>query len=526
MRPKLYILSLLISILFIAGNINKYLYSQTGEKIKNDPKKTEKPKIKSPQSKTKKSGIIKLNIKKTIEYLLRNSYDVKKVLLEYRGMSSGLLMFQSKFDTYLFGSLGYSKMNTYNYFSGSSQENDIKNFAGGFSKSFSTGTTLKTSILGMHQGSEKFYLPSSPIALGGGYYQTNINFELAQELLKNCFGINDRMTEQKLANITNMGKKGIRMKLAGLIVDALIGYWNIAIAKESIITSEKSLQSTVKIRNIISRNMRLGLSEKEDILDWNGKVLANKNGLELAKKFLFDARLNVLRKLNLDSNLEIEIGKSFQTDPPGVKYEQALKDAFIRRVDWNNQKIAIKNSELEYKIASNMLLPSLKLKAGAGNNVFDKSHLETMKKLKSEYSVGMEVTYPLGNRGAEARMRDARLNLKKEEVNIKSLEKKIKDELVSLVNECEVNYRVYVQTKKSREYAQNYYRQVLKKFSRGRYNSLKLKFALDGYIMSRNSELKSLVGYNISLLRRDFARNVIFEKYDIDIDSILKRLEN
>ncbi|MCP4136574.1 MAG: hypothetical protein GY754_36730, partial [bacterium] len=87
-------------------------------------------------------------------------------------------------------------------------------------------------------------------------------------------------------------------------------------------------------------------------------------------------------------------------------------------------------------------------------------------------------------------------------------------------------YKIYDQTKKSRRYAQNYYGQVLQKFKRGRYSAVQLKLALDAYIQARYAELKSLVDYNIALIRRDFSRNIIFENLGIDIDGILKRIEN
>ena len=50
--------------------------------------------------------------------------------------------------------------------------------------------------------------------------------------------------------------------------------------------------------------------------------------------------------------------------------------------------------------------------------------------------------------------------------------------------------------------------------------------ALDGRSIARSAELQSLVNYNISLLRRDLARNYIFKKYKIDIDRILKVVAN
>ncbi len=74
------------------------------------------------------------------------------------------------------------------------------------------------------------------------------------------------------------------------------------------------------------------------------------------------------------------------------------------------------------------------------------------------------------------------------------------------------------------EFSKKYYTQVLKKFKQGRYDAIRLKLSLDNYVNLRQQELKALVDYNIVLLRRDLARNVIFEKYNIDINSILDNL--
>ncbi len=523
---------LFIAILFFI------LISLTAAISQNLPVKEKKDKSRISDEKSTGEGLgaeiqknkkLRLTVERVVEYLLRNNDDVKKVLLEYKGASSELMSFRSKYDSNLYGRGSYSYTENPNEntttFQGTSTT--LGSAGVGVQKKLRTGTTISAEINGLYQNIEGAGIPSMGINIGGEGYQSGIKVAVKQELLKNFFGYEDRLSEQKIANNEKMKKQFVRVKLAQLLVDALIGYWNVAIAEENLETSRVSMNSTINIRNLIGRKLRLGLSEREDILDWNGKVLQSRNSFDKAEKMLFDAKLAVIRILSLDSGVDIEIGKTFKTTAPEVTYEQAIKDAFLRRIDWNNQLIKLKNAKLEYKIAYSGLNPSLELSVTAGNQDYDdSSYNKTFDTINKEYSVGLELKYPLGNTKAEVRMRDARLNLKKETVELNALEKLIRDEVTSIVRECSVNFKVYEQTKKSREFSQNYYYQVYQKFRRGRYSALQLKLALDGFIISRREELKSLIDYNIALLKRDFSRNIIFKNLGIDVDSILKSIEN
>jgi outer membrane protein TolC len=405
------------------------------------------------------------------------------------------------------------------------QEALIHNYYAGVQRRFSTGTTLSAGVTGIHQNTPSMAVGPGT-SVGGDFYQTGVRVELTQDLLKNSFGVSERLTEQTIANAQRMNKQLLKMKLSGLVVDAVVGYWNVVIAEELLQTSEASLKSTMEIRNLIVQKLPLGLAESEDVQDWNGKVLQSRNGNEQAKKLLFDSKLTVARVLNLEQGTEFEFITRFKTEAPDITYEQALKDAFDNRIDWNNQKLLVQNAELEYRIASNTLLPSLKLKAAAGSQDYDRAaYASTLDNINREYSVGLEFMYPLGDSGGTARMQQARLAYMKAQVDTEALELQIRDEIKIIVNHCEVSYKIYQQTKAAREYAQNYYFQVLNKFRRGRYSAIQLKMALDGYTQARYAELQSLIGYNITLLRREFSRNVIFENMGVDIDTILKQIE-
>ncbi len=478
-----------------------------------------------PKNSGGKEKILQLSAPSVIRYLLNNNYDVQKALLDYRKTGSGLLRYKGMYDYSLYANGRYSGAEDNTGYNPNLAAKSYSNLSGsaGISRKFSTGTTIIAGITSSTPSYEKLTTTGRDLDL----YQTGLNIELTQDVLKNSFGQNDRYGQQKMYNRQISEREAIRTRLAGLIVDALVAYWNIAVAEENLKTREISLNSTLDIKKLVLRKISLGLSEKEDVSDWSGKALDEMSRRDVAEKSLFDARLGMKRVLNLDSDVKLLLGKTFRSDEPGITFEQALKDAFLKRSDLKNKMVDLQNAGLDLKIAMNNGLPVLKIKASYGNNTYDSDNLPgTISQYNPEYSIGFEFNYPINGRASKADIRDARTGVQTRVIEIRQMESEIRDEVLSRVKQCEVDYRVYLQTKQSSEFARSYYVQVLQKFKRGRYSAVELKMALDAYIVSRQAVLKSLVDYNISILKRDLSRNVIFENYSIDIDSVLKQVEN
>jgi len=407
---------------------------------------------------------IKLTVGKVVNYLLNNNYDVKQILIDYKSSKSPLLSFRGIYDYNLYGEVGRTYENNPRQpspFEGDSTT--INSYGFGVVKKISTGTSFNLGFTG--------YKSSVKNLAGASGYQTGLRLEITQELLKNSFGVVDRKNEKKILNNEKVQKKLTKQKLANLLIDAIIGYWNIAVAEENLKTVNVNYDNSVKTRNLVRKKLKLGLSEKEGLLDWKGKVLKSRNNLNLAEKALYDAKLNMVRILNLDSSSNIEIGETFVTVAPTITFENALKDAFEKRIDWYNSKIAIENAKIDYGVATSSLLPSLKLKLAGGNKDFDTdAYYSTLNDINSEYEISLALTYPLENSVAKANMTDAKLNIKKTIVNHYKLKKEIRDEIDSLVKECDVTYKVYLQTKEATSFARRYYQQVFIKFNRGRYS--------------------------------------------------------
>ncbi len=483
-----------------------------------------------------------LNKEVVIKYLINNNYDVKKALLDYQSANSGQRQYEAKYDWNLFGSGGYSYSSTPSV---ASQQiygkgtNNI-NYGVGIQKMFSTGTTLSANFSGLYQNKNWGNLSPSTnpllasISPSGDVHQTGISVDVQQELLKNFMGINDRMTVKKLKNVTIMNKQMIKLQLAQLLTNGLIAYWQVAVAEKGLATAKQTLRSTTNIRALIGRKLGLGLAEREDISDWNGKLMQGRNMLLLQEKALLDAKLAVKRTLNIDSKTKIILGDTFYIKAPKVTLDQAMKDAFNNRVDWKNQKLALKNAYFDYKMAFQENLPSLKLKLGVGLKGYRTAPDNTAHTFvdwfnfdggNQDYKVSLELSYPLGNTTAEVKIKDARIAIAKQKIQVKMLRDTIRDDVISTVKQCEVTFKVYEQTKLARIYAQNYYFQVYKKFRRGRYSATQLKLAQDAWVQSQQSELQSLVNYNMALIKRDLSRYTIFESFGIDLDKLLKKYE-
>lgn len=473
--------------------------------------------------KIKQDVNLKLNLERLINLILKQNLDVKKALLDYKSSKNELLRYQGRFDSVFFLNPVYSVIEN-------SSDDPSSSFRGtetreynvdvGLSRQFRTGTGLQISINSKYQNIMGANM--GLLDLGGKGYQSGLLFSISQEILKNTFGISHRLNEKITKNRGRMQKRVVKMYLANLLVEALIGYWTVLVAEDNLKTIKVSLESTIKIKKLIKKKLSLGLSEKEELLDWNSKVLQSRNAFTAAKKKLFDARQAIIRTLNLDEGTTFDLEKIFITMPSKITFEHALKDAFLKRIDLANQRTLLENSKIEREIAFHNMEPSLKLDLSVGTADYsDEGYSKTFNDLNRKWSLGFELSYPFGNKEAEAKMSNSVINFKKNYIELKRLERVIRDEVESRVMHCDVMYSIYQKIQKSREYSKRYYEQVFRKFKQGRYNALQLKLALDGYINMSLQELKGLVDYNISILKRDLSRNVIFEKYGINVDSIL-----
>jgi hypothetical protein len=68
---------------------------------------------------------------------------------------------------------------------------------------------------------------------------------------------------------------------------------------------------------------------------------------------------------------------------------------------------------------------------------------------------------------------------------------------------------MYSDSMEARKQSEMFYQGMLRDLGLGRLNSAVVKNGLDAMVQSREAELQTLVGYNVSLLQYDVARSVL-----------------
>jgi outer membrane protein TolC len=319
-------------------------------------------------------------------------------------------------------------------------------------------------------------------------------------------------------------QRAARQSVANAVLDSFTAYWNLIIASENLKTAQIAYSNTKEIRDLVKKKSAFGISEKEELFDWEGRLLQFKNMLDGAQMGYTNSRLTILRELDLDHSSEIELVQDLNTSPPDITFEVAIRDAYKNRTDLANLREAIKIAQTGIDIAKSKSLPSVTANAGIGYNDYDpNSAAGSFDTFNKQWSVGITVSKSIGGTTEEADIRASRNALMKRQIELQQLERGIHDEIEIRIAQCQTTYTIYKQSMQSSDYARSYYEKIYNKFSQGRYETTQLKLAFDNYIVQRNNALKSLVDYNVALLQLDIARNTVFEKYNIDVNNILKR---
>ncbi len=402
-------------------------------------------------------------------------------------------------------------------------------------KMFSTGTTVaagvsseyaKTSydpiVLDLGNGNE------IPLQFGLDRSYTPVAFvSIQQELLKNSFGFSERRQEKILKNLSKMQKDHVISMLSMVVLGVIADYWNVILQKKNMMNAEFLLSETRKVRNIMGRNVRLGLADSFNINYYNLLVAGSEARLTASKQNYRDTLRRFLSAVNMDERTDLS-GSVVLTDRlPELKLEAELKTAFEKRADYSNAKLNLENAKLDAELQERNSLPSLT----AELNIASMGQSETPGESYSDAAAlnyptleaRLRLSHPLDDSEQKIKLRNARYRLKQAKINLQKTERAVKDEISGRVENIMTAHEIYEKSKKAKRETEAFYYKMLGSLRRGRLDSATVKNGIDAMVESRQSELGSLIYYNITLLRLVIAKNQLWEKYMIDVEKYIPK---
>lgn len=385
----------------------------------------------------------------------------------------------------------------------------INQYSLGLEKRFQTGTSFQAEL----SHGKYFRELTGPFVIEPQIYESLSTFRLSQSLLKDSFGVSTR-SKIKAAKLSSEARSlqfedGIQkwsLELASVFYDA----W---LAKESHQASLESLkrrQRTLKVTRIRSRR---GTSEQPDLL----QAQVAQTDAELMVK---DAHLNLEDKwralvvslklpkawLKIDP---VDIPLKLQDETPiavasceRVKStKEALPSYSVEAMEKMNEA-----SKLQLKASQNEKYPSLELVGSYSvNSVDNTERSSTFSEVGDRefpaWSVGLQVSYPIGNSLQEAQYRQAFVDYTQSSNRLQEAKDQLELTWISL---CE---RLQVLKKKTTEYEESVQRQTKRetlesrRFNLGRVPLLNVIQSGDDQTRARQNLLQAQANLQLTALQ-------------------------
>jgi hypothetical protein len=473
-------------------------------------------------------GSMKITLGQAMEWAVKQNYDLLSESYDVAMVDTQYNQFLKKFAPVLSAEVGggYSSFVPGNR---SFYGENALSASGGASiyKNFSSGTTvvagLKHQYVDIDKGDSMLSTMSGP----ANAHKPMVFVSVHQELLKNSFGYTDRKVEEILKNSMVMKKEGMVFMLSLVVVQVVGEYWNTVMAKIAFENAELQVKETRKVRDITARNAAYGLADDFTLRGYNAMLAGAEAKLTMTRQKYREALRSFLTTINVDENMEVTGTAVFSNRYPPINVEEALKTAYTKRADYRIAVMGLETAKLGLDVAKNNSLPSLSAEInGALNSEHKKAdgaYMQIGKFLFPGVEGKLNLQYPLCDKEVYTQERNARFKVKQAEIQLQKSKRSVKDDIMNATDEIDTNYRAYQKMVEMRKQSELCYQGMMRDLALGRLSSAVVKNALDGMVQSREAELGALVLYNISLLKFDVARNVLFEKYGIDVDKYIPK---
>lgn len=431
---------------------------------------------------------------------------------------------------------------------------DTANWSSGIRAKLISGATASFDFANSHVDNNSSFLTVNP------QYQSSLTLTLTQPLLKN-FGPSVNSWRIKVAeNNAGISRYQLEARVANTLTDAENTYWDLAMTFKDLEIRGRALDLTrdlaKRTEELVSEGMMPEtalLQAKTTVLQREADVLGAQNALEDTR-----GRLKDLLNFAPGGNPLIVPLDQPSVDARSIDIEQAVKDALAKRPELPQVRLDLKNKDVVLGYAKNQVLPQLNLFGSYGlmglagepvaatnptitipitarrtltvtvSDVFASASNATVGDYQTAlgnlfsgnyptWKVGVNLTYPIGNVGAESQLKKAELDLQKAELTVKNVERSIALEVQRLGNQIQSTFKLIEAARAFREQAQVRLNVTRDEFQMGMVSLSTVVEVQRDLVTAERDEWKTIVDYNKIIVLFERATGAMLERYRVDL---------
>jgi len=388
------------------------------------------------------------------------------------------------------------------------------------------GTQYSVSWNAVHTNSNSFLNSYNPLVTSG------IGFTLSQPLVKDLFI--DTPRQQLAASRINrqISDTRLRESIVHTTADVKTAYWNLVAARDNVNNRRTALELAQELARVNKAKVDVGTAPPLDLVSAQAEVASNQESLIIAETVVRTVedrlRMLVLDMTNRDSwNVRLDPIDSPPTATPSIDLDAAVSRALSTRTDLMRAQKDIENASLTAKLADNQKRPDVRLNAayqtnglggtqvlrtggfpgsivGPGDNTGFGNILGQL--FSSDYptwSVGVSVSYPLGDSVEQANAARTKLEQQQAAQREKSQEAKAIQQIRDAAWKVEMNGKRIETTRAARELAEQRLDAERKRLDVGMSTSFLVIQAQRDLAQMRTNELGAILAYDLALVDFD-----------------------
>ncbi|MBN1271680.1 MAG: TolC family protein [Candidatus Aminicenantes bacterium] len=376
-------------------------------------------------------------------------------------------------------------------------------------------------------------------------FYSNLRFTLTQPLLRD-FGLRTTRREIIAAKYSrDISEENLKTFLMTTIYNVETAYWNLVYSMENLKAQQWSLDLARDLLEMNLKEVEVGMMAPIEISIAEAEVATREADILQAEADIHDNTDVLLTLLNLPQKEgEIRL-RIIPKDKPSyekvtISAEEALETAYVYRPDLNSLKTDVKSRKLDVSYARNQLLPNLNLEARywspgvSGTQILFRdgnpltgeivgtlpggradAFKDAFNFLYQNWSVAFTLDIPLNSIFSHAEYSRARLSLKQAELQVRSQEKTILQEIKSAVRAVDTEYKKVIAYKKARELAEINYRNEEKRWKVGLTTNYQVLLLQRDLAAARSAEIRAVIDYNLALAALNQAMGISLKQKNI-----------
>jgi outer membrane protein len=366
--------------------------------------------------------------------------------------------------------------------------------------------------------------------------QSQAAFNYTQPLLRN-FKI-DQVRQQVL--VGQKAREGSDIQLRSTIAQTTRNvknaYWDLAYAIDNLAAQRQSLELAQRSLDDNEKRVRVGTMAPLDIVEAQAEVARNEESVIVAEAAITQAE-DRLRALIFDPaspdfwkiRLEPTDVAPFQVQ--SVDLDTAVRNALGRRADVLLAKNSLEQSDVNIRYFRNQILPDVNAQANYGlvglggtqlvrgsgfpgpvigtlDHGFGSVLGDLFTNKFPQWTVGVQVGYPIGASTAQANLARAKLQYSQAQAQIRNLELQVATQVRDAARQVQTNQKRVESARAARQLAERRLEAEEKKFAAGVSTTFFVFQAQRDLSQSRTAEIRAISDYSKSLVDFEAVQDV------------------